>query len=68
MTTETTSQTEFNILPNILVIAETEPNVRLIKRWTNPLKLVAYQNNLRLNERNGYNKAVRIFKQSILNN
>lgn len=65
---ETTKETNFNLLPPIQVVIDTEPQMNLCKCWSKTLKLVALQNGLRLNNPKELNKAVRILKQSILNN
>jgi hypothetical protein len=55
--------------PNIEIIVNTQPDVLILDEWTiNALKLIAIQNGMSINRVSQSKKALRIFKQSIINN
>jgi hypothetical protein len=55
--------------PNIEIIVNTQPDVLILDEWTiNALKLIAIQNGMLINRVPQFKKALRIFKQSIINN
>jgi hypothetical protein len=55
--------------PNIEIIVNTQPEVLILDEWTiNALKLIALQNGMLINRVPQFKRAVRILKQSIINN